>query len=91
MESLPERKTEIYETLNELIMDRTTMKTFGCESSNVVNLESMLFTLGKFAWEALQDDIRQLLIRKVRECMRVGAGPREGTAIISSEPLSAGP
>ena len=65
--SLPERKTELYENLYEFLMDRSTLKpnNFGSYSSEVWNLEGMLQTLGKFAWEALQNDVRQLLINKV--------------------------
>ena len=66
--TLPERKTELYENLFQFIMDRSTLKpqNFGCVSSEVPNLQIMLQTLGKFAWEALQNDVRQLLINKVR-------------------------
>ena len=65
--SLPERKTELYENLYEFVMDRSTLKphNFGCVSSEIPNLEDMLHTLGKFAWEALQNDVRQLLMNKV--------------------------
>ena len=65
--ALPERKTELYENLYQFIMDRSTLKphNFGCYSSEIPNLEDMVQTLGKFAWEALQNDVRQLLINKV--------------------------
>ena len=65
--SLPERKTELYQNLYQFIMDRSTLKphNFGCYSSEVPNLQDMLNTLGKFAWKALQNDVRQLLINKV--------------------------
>ena len=65
--SLPERKTQLYENIYEFIMDRSTLKSnnYGCCSSEVPNIQSMLQTLGKFAWEALQADDKQLLIRKV--------------------------
>ena len=65
--SLPERRTELYEKLYEVIMDRSTLKSnnFGCYSSDIPNLKDMLHTLGKFAWKALQNDDKQLLIRKV--------------------------
>ena len=65
--SLPESRTELYEDLYEFLMDRSTLKpnNFGCYSSEIPNLQSMLQTLGKFAWEALQRDVRQLLINKV--------------------------
>ena len=65
--SLPERRTKLYENLYEFIMDRSTLKSnnFGCYSSDIPNLKDMLQTLGKFAWKALQNDDKQLLIRKV--------------------------
>ena len=65
--SLPESRTKLYEDLYELLMDRSTLKphNFGCYSSKVPNLQAMLQILGKFAWEALQNDIKQLLINKV--------------------------
>ena len=66
--SLPKSRTKLYENLYEFIMDRSTLKSnnFGCCSSKVPNLQDMLQTLGKFAWEALQNNIRQLLINKVK-------------------------
>ena len=68
--SLPERKTTLYENLYEFIMDRSTLKSnnFGCYSSEIPNLKLMLQTLGKLAWEALQTDDKQLLIKKVHFC-----------------------
>ena len=66
--SLPERKTQIHDRIYELVMNRTTLKpnNFGCESSEVPNIHSMLLILGTFAWEALQGDVKQLLLDKVR-------------------------
>ena len=65
--TLPERRTQIYEELYELVMSRTTLKpnNFGCESSKVPNIHNMLLILGKFAWEALQNNVKQLLLDKV--------------------------
>ena len=65
---LPDRKTELYENLYEFLMDRSTLKSnnYGCYSSEIPNLQDMLQTLGKFAWEALQRDVKQLLINKVK-------------------------
>ena len=65
--SLPEGRTKLYEDLYEFMMDRSTLKpnNFGCYSSEVRNLQDMLQTLGRFAWEALQNDVRQLFINKV--------------------------
>ena len=63
--SLPDSKTKIYETIRELAMDRTTLKTFKCKSSQVKDVGKMTSVLGKFAWKALQKDIQQLLLNKV--------------------------
>ena len=63
--SLPDTRTKIYETVRELAMDRTTLKTFGCKSSQVEDITKMTCVLGKFAWEALKRDIQQLLLNKV--------------------------
>ena len=63
--SLPDTRTKIYETVRELAMDRTTWKTFGCKSSQVKNITKMTYVLGKFSWEALKNDIQQLLLNKV--------------------------
>ena len=65
--SLPEGRTKLYEDLFEILMDRSTLKpnNFGCYSSEIPNIQTMLQTLGKFSWEALQSDVKQLLITKV--------------------------
>ena len=65
--SLPEGRTKLYEDLFEILMDRFMLKpnNFGCYSSEVPNLKDMLQTLGKFSWEALQTDVKQLLMSKV--------------------------
>ena len=65
--SLPERRTELYENLYEFLMDRSTLKphNFGCYSSDIPNLQDMLQTLGKYAWEPLKNDDKQLLVKKV--------------------------
>ena len=63
--SLPKTQTEIFSTVYELIMDRSTLKTMGCKSSEISNLDDLLYTLGKFSLRALQSDVRQLLLNKV--------------------------
>ena len=45
LESLPNRRTEKFEKIFKMTMARTTLKTFGCESSSVPNIESMLVIL----------------------------------------------
>ena len=65
--SLPERKTQIYDELYELVMNRTTLKpnNFGCEANEVPNINKMLIALGKFAWKAFNNEVKQLLLNKV--------------------------
>ena len=64
-QTLPQSRTDIFRTILDLVMDRSSLKRFGCKASRLENLDSMLETLGKLAWEALQQDVRQLLINKV--------------------------
>ena len=68
---LPKSKTEIFRLIFTRVMDRSTLKTFGCKAEELENFKNMLRTLGKFAWKALQDDVRQLLLRKVHICLVV--------------------
>ena len=63
--SLPHSKTKLYGDIFDLIMDRTTLKTFGCKSSDIPNIDQWLSILGKLSWEALQKDTGQLLLNKV--------------------------
>ena len=63
--SLPKTKTEIYDLIYGLSMDRTTLKTFKKKSKDIPNREELLFLLGKLAWKALQEDVQQLLLDKV--------------------------
>ena len=65
--SLPKTKTEIYKTIFQLVIDRTTLKTFGCKSADIAKLEDLLYRLGEFSWNTLQDDFQQLLLKKVRK------------------------
>ena len=65
---LPKTKTEIVGSIFHLSMDKATLKehNFGLKSIEVENLHSMLFVLGEIAWRALQNNIHQLLLYKVR-------------------------
>ena len=63
--SLPNSKTKLYGNIFDLIMDRTTLKTFGCKSGDIPNIDQWLSILGKLSWKALQNDTRQLLLNKV--------------------------
>ena len=63
--SLPKKKTEIIGTIIELMMDRSTLKHFGCKSADLHCLDSLLYALGEQSWKALQKDIGQLLLMQV--------------------------
>ena len=63
--SLPDTQTELFGTARQIIIDRTTLKTFGKKSSALENLESWLDELDEMSWEALQSNDRQLLLDKV--------------------------
>ena len=63
--SLPHSKTKLYGDIFYLIMDRSTLKTFGCKSSDIPNIDQWLSILGKLSWKALQKDTGQLLLNKV--------------------------
>ena len=63
--SLPKTKTDIYKTIFRLVMDRTTLKTFGCKSEHIIKLAELLDTLGELSWAALQNDVQQLLLKRV--------------------------
>ena len=63
--SLPRTQTELFRIARDLIMDRTTLKTFGKKSAELEDLESWLDILGQMSWEALQRDEKQLLLDKV--------------------------
>ena len=64
-QTLPESRTDIFRTILELVIDRSSLKRFNYKASCLEKFDSMLETLGKLAWEALQQDVRQLLINKV--------------------------
>ena len=61
--SLPKSMTGIFDTIYELLMDRTTLKTSGCKSGKIDNLQALLWKLGELSWKALQGD--QLRLNKV--------------------------
>ena len=63
---LPNSRTEIFRLIYRRVADRSTLKYFCCKAAELDDFKDMLRILGKFAWEALQDDVRQLLLRKVQ-------------------------
>ena len=61
--SLPRSKTDLYDTIFKIIIQRTTLKTFNKISDKIPQVEKLLDTLGEISWKALKDD--QLLLKKV--------------------------
>ena len=61
---LPKRKTELVKTVVEMCVKRTTLKSKSRKSYNFDSSEMLL--LGKFSWQSLQNDVRQLSLNKVR-------------------------
>ena len=66
-ESLPKTTTSLLTTIFEMIMDRSTLKKFGLKSSEMKQLEDLLYILGELSWKTLQSDFQQLLLIKVTE------------------------
>ena len=54
----------------QLIMDRTALKRFGCKSSEIPNLDDLLYAFDKLSTRALQNDIQQLILKKVSHDFR---------------------
>ena len=64
-ENLPSSKTQIVWQIIKMCMDRSTLKQLGKISSEIAELQEMLYILGELSWLALQRDTKQLLIKKV--------------------------
>ena len=66
-QSLPNSKTKIYSQIFEMIIDRTAIKTF--KPGHCADIkdyqDTLLAALGELSWKALQNDIQQLLLKKV--------------------------
>ena len=60
--TLPQTRTKIVRQIFELTIERTILKQ--PELKEV--LEDVLLSLGELSWKALQSDVQQLLIPKVR-------------------------
>ena len=65
-QSLPDTKTDIVWAIIKMCIDRSTLRLLGKKSSQIENLDEMLFILGELSWLALQRKTKQLLIKKVR-------------------------
>ena len=64
-ERLPKSRTDIFHLIYQRTIDRSTLKAFNCEANKLEDLAKMLKVLGEFAWDALHNDVRQLLLKKV--------------------------
>ena len=66
-DSLPRTRTEIYDQVFKVIIDRTVMKIFspGVYADIKEWLEPLLYALGELSWKSLKDNVRQLLLKKV--------------------------
>ena len=63
---LQHSKLNLYGNFFRLIMDYTTRKKFGCNTSDIPNVEQWLSYLGKLSWNALQKDTGQWFLDKVK-------------------------
>ena len=66
--SLPQTMTKIYSKIFEMIIEGTTLKSNEPELHAYVkeNLNDLLYALGELSWKALQNDVQQLLLEKVK-------------------------
>ena len=66
--SLPRTMTKIYNKIFEMIIERTTLKSNEPQLCAYVkeNLNDLLYYLGELSWKALQTDVQQLLLKKVK-------------------------
>ena len=64
-EQLPTSKTVIVWQIVKMCIDRSTIKQLGKVSSEIAELDELLYILGELSWQALQRDRKQLLINKV--------------------------
>ena len=60
---LPNKRTELVQTIFEMCINRTTLKSFSGKALDTESVE-MLF-LGNFSWQSLQKDVNQLSLNKV--------------------------
>ena len=69
--TLPKTMTQIYSQIFEMIIDRTALKTFkpGFYADVKEYLDVLLCALGELSWNALQNDVQQLLLKKVAQMM----------------------
>ncbi len=68
---LPASKTQCIGAIIKLCISSTAMKTIGKQADDIHDLENLLCMLGKLAWDALQRDSKQLLIKKVSKLEQI--------------------
>ena len=64
---LPKSKTETYDQIIDLLIDRTILKSLepGMRANIKESMDELLIALGELSWKALQNDVKQLLLDKV--------------------------
>ena len=67
---LPKTKTDTYDKIIDLLIDRTVLKSFqpGMHADIKEFIDELLVALGELSWNALQKDVNQLLLEKVNHC-----------------------
>ena len=65
--SLPQTKTKIVQQIFQLTVERTTLKHFESDVTEILN--DLLLSLGELSWNALKKDVQQLLLQKVNHDM----------------------
>ena len=69
--ALPKTITKIYSTIFEMIIDRTALKNIKPELYTHVkeHMDFLMCDLGELSWNALKNDVQQLLLKKVIQMM----------------------
>ena len=64
---LPKSKTETYDQIIDLLIDRTVLISFQPRMHADIkeSMDELLIALGELSWKALQNDVKQLLLDKV--------------------------
>ena len=65
--SLPQTRTKIVQQIFQLTVERTTLKHFESDMTEILN--DLLLSLGELSWNALKNDVQQLLLQKVNHDM----------------------
>ena len=72
LKTLPKTMTKIYNKIFEMMIDRTALKRFepGWYADAKEHLDVLLCALGELSWNALQNDVQQLLLKKVKQTLK---------------------